>query len=351
MAVDARDILIVGGYGEVGHLLTADLESAHPGRVVIAGRHPELAPGLHARRVDVDDPTSVEEALEGVRVVAACVQQRAPHLLRAAVRRGLAYTSIAPPWMEWPALEPLRKEARETGARVILAAGIEPGISSVLARDAADRLGGVDTIETALLLGVGDAYGADSMAFIMEELAQPYAVQIEGRPSPTYAFGHSKPVEFPAPFGRRSAYTMPFRDQLYYPHTLGARTSIARLALDPPWLGGAISALSHMGGRAWLRREGMRRAIRKAVGGLRSRRSGRDQFALLVEVAAHGRLVRTSLTGRRQAQATAAGAEAVLEALCADEVKPGVWLAEEVLPPERFLARIARRGLVAVRQG
>jgi hypothetical protein len=52
----------------------------------------------------------------------------------------------------------------------VLATGLEPGISSVLARLGADRLGRVDAIETALLLGAGDAYGPDSMGFILEEL-------------------------------------------------------------------------------------------------------------------------------------------------------------------------------------
>ncbi len=158
-------ILIVGGYGEVGRRLAAQLEATQPGRVIVGGRHPEQVSGVRARAIDVDDPASIEQALDGVSVVVACVRQREPHLLRAAVRRGIAYTSIAPPWMPWPDTDPLRAEAERTGARVVLAAGLEPGISSVLVRAAAERLGRVDAVETALLLGLGDAYGADSMAF------------------------------------------------------------------------------------------------------------------------------------------------------------------------------------------
>lgn len=89
-------ILIVGGYGEVGRRLAAQLEATQPNRVIVAGRHPEQASGVPARRVDVDDVASIERALDGVGVVVACVRQREPHLLRAAVRRGIAYTSIAP---------------------------------------------------------------------------------------------------------------------------------------------------------------------------------------------------------------------------------------------------------------
>ena len=132
--MSSNDILVVGGYGEVGRRLVAQLEATQPNRVVVAGRHPEKASGVRARRLDVDDVTTIEAALDGVGVVVACVRQSESHLLRAAVRRGIAYTSIAPPWLPPSETDLLAAEARRTGARVILAAGLEPGITSVLVR-------------------------------------------------------------------------------------------------------------------------------------------------------------------------------------------------------------------------
>ena len=343
-----RSILIVGGYGEVGLRLAAKLEACAAGRVVVAGRHPERARGP-ARFVDVDDPGSIERALEGVDTVVACARQRDAGLLRAAVNRGLAYTSIAPPWMPWRDLAPLREEARVTGARVVLAAGLEPGISSVLARAAADRLGAVESVESALLLGLGDLYGADSMAFIFEEVAQTYPIVIDGRAHDAHAFERPLRIEFPAPVGRRRAYTMPFRDQLYYPETLGARTAIARIALDPPWLGPALAVLLRTGLRSLLQRGGPRGAVRGLVERLRGRYRGRDHYALVVEVRGDGRSVCASLVGRQQADATAAGVAAITEALWSHEVsEAGVWLAEQVITPGCFFARLAEQGLVPV---
>lgn len=342
-----NDILIVGGYGEVGRRLAAQLEATRPNRVIVAGRHPERASGVRARRIDVDDAASIDHALEGVGVVVACVRQREPHLLHAAVRRGIAYTSIAPPWMPWPETEPLRADAKRTGARVVLAAGLEPGISSVLARAAADRLGQVDAIETALLLGLGDAYGADSMAFIVEEVSQPYSITVDGQAQSANAFEKPTLVAFPAPVGLRRAYLMPFRDQLYYPVTLGAKTAIARIALDPPWLSPVLSALLGAGLRRVLQRGGGRGAVHGLIEKLRGRYSDLDRYALVVEVRGGGRVIRSTLAGRRQAEATAAGVGAITEALWSYEVEtPGVWLAEQVIAPEPFLARLAAQGIV-----
>lgn len=158
------EILIVGGYGEVGRRIAMILAQAHAQSVIVAGRNPDRASEHPATRIDVDDEASIDAALHGVELVVACVRQRQPRLLRAAVRRRIAYTSIAPPQTDGSALDPLRAEAERKGARVVLGAGIEPGISSVLARVGADRVGKFDAVETALLLGVGDAFGADRSA-------------------------------------------------------------------------------------------------------------------------------------------------------------------------------------------
>lgn len=347
MSAGRAEILVVGGYGEVGRLLAKQLECAYPGCVVVGGRNPERATSVRARHIDVDDVASIEVALDGVATVVACVRQREPHLLRAAVRRGLAYTSIAPPPMDWPGLEPLRTSAPKTGARVIVGAGIEPGISSILARELAKSVGEVDSIETALLLAVGDNYGADSMAFILDEIGERYVSRIDGQWTPTYAFERAKRIEFPPPFGPRHAFTMPFTDHRYYPMTLGARTSIARIALDPPWLGPVLSLCLRLGVRARLGRKGGRRGLHEIMDRLRRRYAGRDHFSLVVEMRGmNGRFARATLYGHQQARATATSAAATTEALHAGEVSPGVWLAEEAIAPAPFLARIAKQGLI-----
>lgn len=348
----AQEILIVGGYGAVGQRIARLLDAAHPGSVVVAGRNPERAASGPARRIDVDEPASVDAALAGVDVVVACVRQSEPHLLQAAVRRGIAYTSIAPPWMPWPELEPLQAQAQRTGARIVAATGLEPGISSVLARVAAERLGTVGAIETELLLGVGDAYGADSLAFLLGELAERYDVLVDGRSRPARAFGASKRVVFPDPIGERRAYTIPFRDQLYYPRTLGARTSMAWIALEPAWLARAIAMVARLGGHALTRRSGPRATIHRWTEALRRRYADSNRFALVVEVRDGNRVVRATLAGRQQAHATAIGAAATAQALFTREVDaPGIWLAEQVIDPDRFLARLAAEGLVPIIQG
>src|SRR5829696_51536 len=348
--------MIAGGYGTVGRCVTADLAPDYPDRVVVAGRSDEraahlaaeLGHGVRARRVDVGDPDSVGSALEGVGLVISCIDQPEPHLLRAAIARGLAYTDVAPHLMTRRPTEAIKAEATRSGARIVLGSGLAPGISSLLARLGADRVGAVEKVEVGVLLSVGDAYGPASRAYLLEEIAMPYAVRIEGRETPARPFGGYARVEFPPPLGRRTAYLFPFSDQVFFPETLGARTALSRLALEPPWLGALLSVLVRLRVTAMLRRRaGAEERVQRLNAWLTRRYEGRDWYGLAVEVeGARGR-VRTSMVGRGQATGTAVGAAAVVRALAEGEVdQAGIWLAEEVVPPEPFFEYLAAHGLV-----
>src|SRR5215207_3020333 len=169
------DILITGGYGTVGRRVAADLAPDYPDRVVVAGRNTEkaarlaaeLGHGVRGHRVDVGDRGSVEAALGSVGVVMSCIDQPEPHLLRAAIGRGLAYTDIAPHLMTRRPTEAMKAEAAQMGGRIVLGSGLAPGISSLLARLGADRVGAVESVKSNVLLSVGDTYGPASRAYLL----------------------------------------------------------------------------------------------------------------------------------------------------------------------------------------
>jgi saccharopine dehydrogenase-like NADP-dependent oxidoreductase len=350
------DILITGGYGTVGRRVAGDLAPDYPGRVVVAGRSAEkaaqlavaLGKGTRGRQIDVRDPDSVEAALSGVGVVMSCIDQPEPHLLRAAIGRGLAYTDIAPHLMTRRPTEAMRAGAAQTGARIVLGTGLAPGISSVLARLGADRVGAVEKVESNVLLSVGDAYGPASRAYLLEEISLPYVVCIEGRETPARPFGGYARVTFPPPLGRRTAYLFPFSDQVFFPETLGALTALSRLALEPPWLGALLSVLLRLRATAMLgRRAGAQERVQRLGAWLRRRYEGRDWYGIVVEVKGVRGRVRASLVGHGQATGTAIGAAAVVRALAEGEVRQaGIWLAEEVVTPESFFEHLVARGLV-----
>lgn len=352
---EGGDILLVGGYGVVGRRIAAQLAPRFPGRVIVAGRDDqraeafcrELGHGARSRRIDVEVPSTIAPALDGVRIVMACVAQRELHLLRAAIARGLGYTDIAPRLAFWQGAEALGSEARRSGARVVLGAGLSPGISNLMARQLAKALGSIEEIETAILLSIGDEYGPDSLRHVLEAVAHSFSVFEQGERRDAVPFSHGRPVEFPPPLGARTAYLFPWSDVVYYPKTLGVSSAVGRFALEPAW-GGALAAWIARGARRSLSGSRFLGGEGGAIHRLQRLYAGHNRFALVVRARGKGRMMKMSLSGRTQADATAAGAAEFVRALASGEIKqPGVWLPEQVISHERFFAALALQGLRA----
>lgn len=353
------NILVVGGYGTVGREIVGVLAPDYPGRVLVGGRRLDVAAefcarighGTTPRQIDVGDAKSFAGALDGVGTIVCCIDQPERLLLRAAVERGLGYTDIAPHLVSLTGFDELSERATHTGAVVILGAGLSPGISSVLARAGADRVGAVDTIESSVLLGIGDVFGPASLSFILKEVQLPFSVRVDGKTERAFAFQGSRRVRFPDPVGVRRAYLFPFSDAVSYPTTLGAKTARAWLALDPPWLGRLVSRMLAFGGRRLLSRSGFAGANRGGLERLKKAYAGRDRFAVSMAVSGQAGLSRLSISGRNQAHATGIGAAEVARALVEGEVgRAGLFYAEQVIAPEIFFERIRRRGVQVVEE-
>ena len=357
---NGTDILVVGGYGMVGSRIAAQLASVFPGQVAIAGRDQQRAAALSSKlglgtracRVDASDVTSIDMALEGVGTVMMCVAQREMHLLRASVARGLAYTDIAPRLAFWQGAEQMNAEARRTGARIVLGAGLSPGISNVMAARLQSVLGRIDRIETAILLSLGDEYGPDSLHHVLDSVTQPFSVFENGRARDAVPFSDGESVRFPQPLGLRTSYLFPWSDVVYYPKTLGASTSVGRFALDPPWAGRLASLLVRAGARRWLTGSTASQRSRHGFELIKRLCVGHDRFALVVTAHAGDRSMRMSLAGRHQADVTAAGAAELARLLAAREIEqPGVWWPEEVISHERFFDALAAIGWTPTMEG
>jgi saccharopine dehydrogenase-like NADP-dependent oxidoreductase len=352
--VKLDEILIVGGYGVVGRRIAADLAPRYPDRVVLGGRTltraEELAAaighGIRAREIDIAVASSIASALEGVSVVISCIDQPGRTLLWTAVERGLSYTDITPHLTELgrgAAYDKIDAAARASGARVVLGTGIVPGISNVMVRALADTLGGAEEIETALLLAAGDVSGPASFDYFLQELSMPFDIRVDGEDRQARAFSAPRLVEFPAPVGTRLSYLFPFSDQVLYPRTMGAKTALTRLAIEPAWLASLLAVIARTGASRLVAIHGVRRAI-----GQRRRRPSNygALFALRVDVKRDGRSRRATLLGQTQADAAAAGAAEVARLLIDGHVtEPGAWMPEQIVDPGPFVSRLAMRGL------
>jgi saccharopine dehydrogenase-like NADP-dependent oxidoreductase len=349
----AESILIAGGYGVVGQRIAADLGEDYP--VIVAGRHIDQANaiataigrGVAGQELDVTNDASIAAALDRVGAVVSCIDQPGRRLLHEAIARGLIYTDITPHLVELgrgAEYERLRRQAAVSGARVVLGTGIVPGISNVIVRALAAKLGGAESISTSLLLSAHDQSGPASMTYLAKELTMPFNRYVNGHDQPATPFSDPIRVKFPLLFGERDAYLFPFSDQVLYPVTMEASTVETRLAIDPPRLARLLAVILRLGGARLIEA----RRVRETLLHLRRQATtdNAPKFALRVDVKYGGESASATLVGTAQASAAAAGAVCTIRAQVGGSVGPGVWMPEQVLNEQVFFSRLADRGLL-----
>lgn len=346
------DILIVGGYGQVGRVVADRLGRRFPGRVVVAGRSLERAEAfarqtdgrVRPRQLDATDLTDRAAALSGVRVVVMCVDQPDAGFARACLARGIHYTDVTATYRLIEQIEAHHGVAQAHGATAVLSVGLAPGVTNLLARHASAPFERLDRIDIFVLLGLGDTHGAEALRWMVETAARPFTLQTPSGLVVVEGLSDPKATELTG-YGRRIAYRIDLSDQHVVLRTLGATVAESRVCFDSALATRLFVAMKRLGVLRWAGRLSPR--VLAALSG--SLRWGSDEF--VVQAEARGLLdgeegVRASaLSGRGEAEATGAVAAIVVEHLYEDALpEPGVFHVEQVFEPGEVFARLEDDG-------
>ncbi|MFC7070138.1 saccharopine dehydrogenase family protein [Halobaculum lipolyticum] len=339
------DVLVVGGYGVVGRPLSQRLAERDDCHVIAAGRSLERAAafadsheGVVPRRVDLADPSTFGSALEGIDCVVVCVTTDDTAFVRATLERGIDYVDLSPSDEFHRAVEKLDDVARTGDARALLSVGLSPGVTNLLAVDAAERLETVKDVRIAVLLGVGEEIGRDTYEWAVDRSYGQFTVREHGGDRVVRSLSDPWTVTLPG-HRRRRLYRYDLADQ----HAL-ARTA------DYPSVGTWLCydsrvATSLLAAGSWTGATGVlvdRLDRDRVVDGLvriadRSPLGG-DPFVALAAVT--GRVggqretVRRWIRGQDQGRATALAAASMTAELLDADTPPGVHHSHEVLDVE-----------------
>jgi saccharopine dehydrogenase (NAD+, L-lysine forming) len=351
----SEKILLVGGYGHVGTVLAQELAMRYPGQLIIAGRRRERAEALaatlpgdaEAAQVDVADEESVKLAAQHAKLIVNCsLDLRTPTLLQAAFANASAYLDIGASVRAIAGMRELSTEAAQHGTCALVGAGLDPGCTNLLAALASARAGGADTINVALLLSLGDAFGDVAIDYMLEALASPTTVNYQGRRQELYAYRERRSCEFPPPYGRKLAYRFPFPEQVFFAETLQAKQAANWYAMDSAAINILLLASVRLGFTRLLRKESIRGVMRRMFQQLSRLPGGKDDVCALAEAQGPNGTWRVSLTGHQESKITALCALPFIEAFYEGKrARPGVWLPEQVIDPTTYLHALTDLGL------
>jgi len=216
-------ILILGGYGATGRLLTKHLLAQTDHELIVAGRNPEKAQAfvdslrdqrVAARQVDATDSASLKQALQRVDflLVAAPTTHHAETVVCAALDAGVDYLDVQYSDLKLDALRAHEKEINEKLLCFVTEAGYHPGLPSAMIRYAASKLDCIESARTAGYLNMGNLQYTEAVDELMEGFihyqAQVYKNGAWTKPSSW----DMRKFDFGEEVGTKTCYSMFFEE-------------------------------------------------------------------------------------------------------------------------------------------
>jgi saccharopine dehydrogenase (NAD+, L-lysine forming) len=290
--------------------------------------------------LDVGDLAQTVQRLDDVRLVIMCLERENTALARACLERGIHYVDISASYAVLQAIEALDPVARANNATAVLSVGLTPGLTNLLARYFADLFDSVEQIDISVLLGLGEAHGADAIRWTLANADRRIAVQTPQGAQWVESFTDLLRVSFPHNAGSHRAYRFDFADQHVLRQTLGVPHVTTRLSFDSRVVTELLALLKRTGAlrHAWRIDPGWVARLAQCV------RLGSDQFAVRVDVLGHKDQVPIigsgSASGRGEAQATGVITALVAEKVYTMSVQSGIFHSEQLFRPLEILRQL-----------
>ena len=178
-------VLVLGGQGVLGTAIAVAFGAAG-WTSVRAGRRPDS--GADFRLVDLDEPDTLEQALDGIDLIVSTVPDERLVAERMVLSRGGVLINVSA--MAASAVQRLRRVPGEPRGTVLMNAGIAPGLTNLLAADLLADHPEADEVELVFTVSAKSAVGPAGSRFAHRALTR------ETRHQTTV-------VALPEPFGRR----------------------------------------------------------------------------------------------------------------------------------------------------
>jgi saccharopine dehydrogenase (NAD+, L-lysine-forming) len=330
-------VLVVGGTGNVGSRIAANLSRRLHGRIIVAGRRSEraaalaarLGEGVRARTVDVADGATYASATEAVDLVIVCIDLPDAAFARHCLERGIHYVDITAEYETMCQILALDALARRNGATALVGVGLVPGLSNLMAKRGVSAMQGATRVENAFLVGLGEEHGMASLIWTFGHFGD------EG-------YRDRSKFDFRAPYGERTVLHYPFPDQYTLPRTLPIESATSWLCMDSAPMTRLFGLVRRLGLSALFRNASFLDLFARL--GTKLRFGGED-CVVTTRVVGPGGTYQSWLKGRGEGFVTALAAVQAAHRLATTSFASGVYHIEQVFRLDDFLPALENGGV------
>lgn len=327
----ADRILIIGGYGAVGRIISEKLSALYPGNIIIAGRNFEKANQLSSQLGNGTTPHRLdicswkeEDVPQGVGFVIMCVDVPAMDFVEYCIFKGIHYMDITPTTNITQSIEKLDSLAKANQVSVVLSVGIAPGISNLLAQYAHNKRPDLQNIDIYILFGLGEKHGDAGYKWVFENMTDSYPLASREKDETVGTLSLRKKTRL---LGKRTFYSFNFADQHTLLRTTKAKQVITRLAFDSR----ASTRLLYLLHRVHLLKPLIKR-IQKLIPKMEKYgQMGSDVYAIKAIAWSGNDSYECSVTGNKEVDLTAYVATEVAKIVYEQSLRPGVSHINEVI--------------------
>jgi len=346
-------ILIVGGYGSVGRVISDTLGKRFPREVIVAGRNLKRAEALSSKlnnnviplELDIRSVNWEDKQLNNISLVIMCIDQSSTHFISQCIKRGIHYIDITANYKFLSQIESLGEEAKKYGSTIVLSVGLAPGISNLLAKHCKTVVHDMRFADIYILLGMGEAHGDAAYRWTFEDINDQFSVKEEGKVEQVASFEDGKKTIFSDYLGKRTAFRSNFADQHVIPRTLDLDSASTRLCTDSPMITWLFALLKKTGGSKLLTFRIVQDYLIKF---LTIFPFGSDQYVVKVEAGSRrkkGVQYECSVSGNGEGHITGLVAAKVAEQMRISSFAPGVFHIEQLFEPLEFIESLGNNNL------
>lgn len=356
-------VLVLGGRGQIGKGVVADLLAHTTAQITITGRTTETDRDLKdysAERVqflalDLADRDDVRKAIAAHDLVIHCAgpfRYRDAYTLKTCIEQGVPYLDVSDDRDFTQTALSYGEVAQNAGVTAIINTGVFPGISNSLARRGVEQLD--ELAEIHLRYGVAGSGGAGAavMQTTFLTIQHPFKVWVNGQWQEVKPYSGREVVQFPQPFGQTGTYWFDMPESFTLIDSFPAQTITVKFGTIPDLYNHLTWMVAN-----WFPSVLTERAefiqvmsrISRAMTTISDRFSGTG-VAVQAEVIGQkaNKPVRyySTFTHPDAATATGLGAGSIAQLILSGELtKPGVWTVEQSLPTHLFEQVMRQRGM------
>lgn len=245
------NILIIGGYGKVGSIISRHLVQIFPRKIIVAGRNLKKAEHLAetlAHKIipysfDINNPVE-NTILENTKLVIMCIDQKNTKFVELCIKRGIHYLDITANQQFIDQIERLDKDAKLNKTAIALSIGLAPGITNLISQHCVNQFSKTTAIDIFILLGIGEKHGEAAYHWTFDNIHSSYNISDNGKLKTIKSFTQPKVCNL---LGERKFYTFNFSDQHTIAKTTNTEQVLTRMAFDSKTLTTLIALLRKSG--------------------------------------------------------------------------------------------------------